>query len=173
MFFKRKKIDFREMILKLSSCLEIVEENLHRIKRHVDSMYIDYLTAYVLGDYYRSTMYIAEISEAEYMTRLIFGVCLALERAIIRLTVFSEFYEVFSTGFSIDETENLRNIVSLTLNFSSLSINDVCSFSEDFLALTVFNLNEYELGSEASDIKTLAENVARHLMETPLLCFKL
>ncbi|MEM1569447.1 MAG: hypothetical protein QXL27_05160 [Candidatus Bathyarchaeia archaeon] len=165
MFFKRRRIDFREILLKLNLCLELTEENLHRAKCYVKSLYVSYLTMYALGDRYKSMIYVAEISEAEYMVELMSRVCLALERAIIRLKIFSEFYDVFSFELFEGGIESLGNIMSSTLNSSIMLIDSVRSSSQDLITSTMLDSVECELDFEGLTVKNLAEGLVRHLME--------
>lgn len=165
MFLKRRRIDFRDIIIKLNLCLDIAEENLHRAKCYVKGLYVNYLAMYALGDVFKSMMYIAEISEAEYMVELISKICLALERAIIRLKIFSEFYDVFSFELFENDIENLGSIMSSTLNFSTMLVDVVRCSSEDFMVLTMLDSVGCELSSEGLTVKNLAEELVRHLIE--------
>jgi len=110
-------------------------------------------------------IYVAEISEAEYMVELMSRVCLALERAIIRLKIFSEFYDVFSFELFEGGIESLGNIMSSTLNSSIMLIDSVRSSSQDLITSTMLDSVECELDFEGLTVKNLAEGLVRHLME--------
>ncbi len=145
MFLKRKKANFRELILRLNLCLEIAEENLYRAKRYVENLYANYLAMCVIGDGFKALIYMVEISEAEYMVKLISNVCLALEKVIIRLTILSEFYDVFSAGFFKEDFEGLRDIEISVLKFGLTLIDDTRASSEDFITSISFDLDNYQL----------------------------
>ncbi|MBS7611488.1 hypothetical protein KEJ27_04690 [Candidatus Bathyarchaeota archaeon] len=170
MFFKRRKTSFRELILKLNICLETAEEILHRARCYVKRLYVDYLAAHAMGDDFKALMYVAEISEVECMVELISEVCLTLEKAIIRLTIFSEFYDAFSIRFFKCDVEELGNISSSVLSFSLTLMDDLYCSSENLIALTtpiVDDLDEHQLNCDGLTVKNMAEGLVRHLMGNP------
>lgn len=174
MFFKRRRTSFRELILELNLCLEMTEENLHRAKCYVKRLYVDYLATHAVGDDFKASMYISEISEVEYMVELISKLCLTLEKVIIRLRIFSEFYDAFSTGFFEGDVEELGNISSSVLNFSLTLMDDLYCSSENLIASTTpftDDLDEYQLNFDGLAVKNIARELVRHLMENPITVF--
>ena len=169
MFLKRKRTSFRELIPRLNICLETAEENLYRAKRYVKNLYVNYLAMHAMGDRFKALMYMAEISEAEYMVKLISSICLALEKAIIRLTILSEFYDALSAGSFKGGLEELGSIEISVLSFSLTLIDDVHSSSEDFITSTSFNLSEYRLSFDGLIVKNLAEGFVRRLTEDSII----
>jgi len=148
MFLKRKRADLRELILRLNLCLEIAEENLYRAKRYVENLYADYLAMRVLGDGFKALIYMVEISEVEYMVKLLSNVCLALEKVIIRLTILSEFYNAFSAGFFKEDFEGLKDVEISVLKFGLTLIDDTRTSSEDFITSISLNLDDYRLSPD-------------------------
>jgi len=148
MFLKRKKADFRELILRLNLCLEIAEENLYRAKRYVENLYVNYLAMRVIGDGFKALIYMVEISEAEYMVELISNVCLALEKVIIRLTILSEFYDAFSAGFFQEDFEGLKDIEFSVFKFGLTLIDDTRASLEDFITSISLNSDNHRLSPD-------------------------
>lgn len=165
MFFKPRKTNFRELILKLNLCLETAEENLQRAKCYVKRLYVYYLATHAIGDNFKALMYISEISEVEFMVESISKLCLTLEKLIIRLTIFSEFYDAFSIGFFKGDIEELRITPSSVLNFSLMLMDDLHHSSESFIALTTPDIDEYQLSVDGLAVKNMAEELAKQLME--------